>query len=156
MAAASAQRVVKLMAPGLSGLPRFLSPAGGTSAGMVPLQKTAAALLAEVQRHAAPTPGAMAVSEMVEDVAPMTPLAARKLGDALDAWRWMVGVEALVAAQAVDLRAPASLGVAARALHGAIRAAVPPLGEDRPMGREVALALAAIEAPEVVRILDAL
>ena len=156
VAGASAQRVVKLMAPGLSGLPRFLSPVGGASAGMVPLQKTASALLAEVQRHAAPTPGAMAVSEMVEDAAPMTPLAARKLADQLDAWRWMVGVEALVAAQAVDLHAPASLGVAARALHGAIRAVVPPLGEDRPMGREVALALAAIEAPEVVRVLEAI
>ena len=156
MATASAQRVVKLMAPGLSGLARFLSPEGGASAGMVALQKTAAALLAEVQRHAAPTPGAMAVSEMVEDVAPQTPLAARKLMDQLDAWRWMVGIEALVAAQAVDLRGPDALGAAGRALHGAIRAAVPPLGADRPTGGEVGAALAAVEEPAVMRALGAL
>ena len=156
IAGASAQRIVKLMAPGLSSLPRDLSPAGGASAGMVPLQKTAAALLAEVQRHAPPTPAAMAVSEMVEDVAPLTPLAARKLDDQCEAWRWLTGVEALVAAQAVDLRAPASLGVAARALHAAIREAVPPLGEDRPLGMEVGRALVAIEAPDLARALASL
>ncbi len=126
LAGASAQRIVKLMAPHLSGLPRHLSPVGGASAGMVPLQKTAAALLAEVQRHAAPTPTAMAVSEMVEDVAPMTPLAARKLDEQCEAWRLLIGVEALVAAQAVDLRAPASLGVVAERLHAPIRAAHAP------------------------------
>ena len=105
--------------------------------------------MAEVQRHAAPTPAAIAVSEMVEDVAPMTPLAARKLDDQCEAWRLLIGVEALMAAQAVDLRAPASLGVVAGALHAAVRAVVPPLGEDRPLGVEVGRALAAIEAPEV-------
>ena len=154
LAGASAQRMVKLMAPGLSGLPRYLSPVGGASAGMVPLQKTAAALLAEVQRHAAPTPAAIAVSEMVEDVAPMTPLAARKLDEQCEAWRWLIGVEALVAAQAVDLRAPSSLGVVAGMLHAAIREAVPTLREDRPLGVEVGRALAAIEAPEVARALS--
>ena len=93
---------------------------------------------------------------MVEDVGAQTPLAARKLSDALDAWRWLVGVEALVAAQAVDLRAPASLGLAGRALHEAIRAAVPALGEDRATGRDVAPALAAIEAPGILDLLRAL
>ena len=154
VAASSAQRVVKLMAPGLSGLPRFLSPVGGASAGLVPLQKTAAALLAEIRRHAAPASlGAMPVSEMVEDVAPLTPLAARKLSEQRDAWRWLVGVEALVAAQAADLRAPASLGAAGQLLHAAIRSEVPTLREDRPCGDDVGRALAALES---TRVTDAL
>ena len=53
-AAASAQRVVKLMTPALSGLPAYLSPVGGASCGYVPLQKTAAALLGEIRHLANP------------------------------------------------------------------------------------------------------
>ena len=149
VATAGAQRVVKLMAPALSGLPKYLSPVGGASAGFMPMQKTAAALLGEVHRHAAPVSlHAMPVSEMVEDVAPQTPLAARKLGDQLEAWRLLIGIEAMVAAQAVDLRAPLALGAAGRILHPCIRASLPALAEDRATGPEVESLLAAIEAPD--------
>ena len=153
-ATAGAGRVIKLMTPGFSGLPKYLSPAGGASAGFVPMQKTLAALLGEVHRHAAPVSlYAMPVSETVEDVAPQTPLAARKLGQGLDAWRLLVGVEAMVAAQAIDLRTPKALGAAGRALFDRVRAAVPALDEDRATGPDVEAVLRAIETPELVGLL---
>jgi len=120
VATASAQRVVKLMTPQLSGLPRYLSPVGGASAGFVPMQKTVAALLAEIRFAAQPASlDAMPVSEAVEDVAPQTPLCARKLDGLLDRLSWLTAIEAMVAAQAVDLRAPRALGAAACRLHAA-------------------------------------
>ena len=128
------QRAQRLMNPDLSGLPRYLTPEGGASAGMVPAQKTAAALLAEVRRHAGPvTLDAAPVSETVEDMAPMTPQAALKLSGQAEALKLLAGYEALVAAQAIDLRGGA-LPPAVAALHSALRAEIPPLTADRPLG----------------------
>lgn len=138
LAAASAQRVLKLMKPDLSDLPKYLSPVGGAAAGYVPLQKTTAALLADIRRCAHPvTLDAIAVSDMVEDLTAHTPLAAQALADQLRALRLLTAVEALVAAQAVDLRAPERLGPVAGRLHAAIRERVPTMTEDRPGGPDV-------------------
>lgn len=156
VATGSAQRVVKLMAPQLSGLPRYLSPAGGAAAGFVPMQKTVAALVGEIRLAANPASlDAMPVSEMVEDMAPQTPLCARKLDGLLGALEWLVAIEAMVAAQAVDLRAPKALGSAASLLHATIRARVPPLGADRETGPDAEAARAALAAPEVAQALRA-
>ena len=141
------QRVQKLMNPDLSGLAKYLSPVGGASAGMVPLQKTCAALLAEIRRHAMPVAFDPApVSDTVEDMAPMTPLAASKLIDQMHAFHMLAGAEALVAAQGLDLRAPEALSPTVTALHAAIRAAVPPLGEDRALGAYIGAATEALRA----------
>ncbi len=154
LATASAQRILKLMNPHLSGLPKYLSPVGGASAGLLPLQKTVASLLAEIRLHAQPASlDAISVSEMVEDVAPQTPLTARKLATQIDLLRWLIAIEALVAAQAADLRKPESLGRVAKMLHDAIRAIVPPLHEDRATGPDVAAVRQAINASELRRVL---
>lgn len=154
LATASAQRVLKLMNPQLSGLPKYLSPVGGAASGLLPLQKTVAALLAEIRLHAQPASlDALAVSEMVEDVAPQTPLAARKLATQVDLLKWLIAIEALVAAQAVDFRKPKSLGRVANLLHSAVRAVVPPLHEDRATGLDVAVVRQALSAAELRSIL---
>ena len=132
VATASFHRVAKLLDPELSGLPRYLSPVGGGSAGYVPVQKLCAALLGEIRLGASPASlDAMPVSDAVEDVAPQTPLAIAKLERQLEPLRMLVAVEALVAAQAVDLREGARLGAATRRLYDAIRADVPRLESDR-------------------------
>ena len=154
LATASAQRILKLMNPHLSGLPKHLSPVGGASAGLLPLQKTVAALLAEIRLYAQPASlDAISVSEMIEDVAPQTPLTARKLATQIDLLGWLIAIEALVAAQAVDLRKPKSLGRVAKMLHSAIRSLVPTLHEDRATGRDVAAVRQAINAAELRSVL---
>ncbi len=133
-------RVQRLMNPALTGLPRYLSPVGGASAGFVPLQKTAAALLAEVRRHAMPVSFDPApVSDGVEDMAPMTGLAASKLSDQMQPLHVLAAVEAVVAAQARDLR-----GLAPTPLHQALRSRVLPLQEDRALGQDVDAASAVL------------
>jgi histidine ammonia-lyase len=132
LATASSQRIGKLLTPALSGLPRYLSPVGGSSAGYVPVQKLCASLLGDVRLRAMPASlDTMPVSDLVEDVAPQTPLAIAKLADQLEPLRILVAVEALVAAQAVDLRGEERLAVRTRRLYEAVRAVVPRLEEDR-------------------------
>jgi len=77
------------------------------------------------------------VSDTAEDLAPLTPHAVRRLDRMLPPWRYLIALEALVAAQAVDLRGIALLGAGTAPLHAAIRSAVPPLGEDRESGADI-------------------
>ena len=131
-------RIVKLMQSELTQLPRYLTPIGGASAGFVSMQKTAVALYGEIRRQANPAGlDQFAVSESVEDHSSQAPLVYAKLDDQLAALERLVALEMLVAAQAVDLRAPGRLGVAAASLHAAIRASVPALEEDRENGADV-------------------
>lgn len=143
LATASAQRSIKLMTGRLSGLPNYLSPEGGVSAGFVPMQKSLAALHAEIRLKATPaSPDALVVSDMVEDLGSNSGLAVAKLREQLEPMRWLVSMEALTAAQAVDLRRDAepglTLGAAAGRIHREVRRAAPRLEADRPTGPDAA------------------
>ena len=156
LAFAGVQRIQKLMAPHLSQLPKYLSPVGGASTGFNSLQKTAAALYAEIRLKAAPASlDAVPVSDVVEDHAPQTPLAIAKLADQIALCRKLVAIEAMVAAQAVDLRGLTPLGAGSRLIHGAVRAAVPRLEADRETGPDAMRVLAAL-TPELAQALRAL
>ena len=105
VATASVQRIQKMMDCNLSGLPKYLSPIGGSSARMVPIQKTAAALLARIRHAALPlTFDPAPVSDTIEDMAPITSEVAKKLSKQLDDLSLIVAIEGMVAAQAIDLR----------------------------------------------------
>ena len=154
LASASFHRTTKLMNPALSGLPRYLSPIGGASTGLNSLQKTAAALHAEVRLKATPASlDALAVSDGVEDHAPHTPLTIRKLEEQLAPLWLLTAIEALTAAQAVDLRGRPSLAAVTGRLYEAIRAKIPALAEDRPTGPDAMRVHAVLRAPGLVQAL---
>lgn len=154
LATASFHRITKLMDARLSGLPRYLSPVGGASTGLNSLQKTAAALHAEIRLKAAPASlDALAVSDGVEDHAPQTPLTVRKLEEQLAPLWLLVAIEAMTAAQAVDLRGKPRLSGATARLYDAIRAATPALTEDRPTGPDAMRVHAALRTPDLLRAL---
>jgi len=135
------QRMQRMMNEELSGLPKYLSPIGSGSAGFVPSQKVAASLLAEIKHDANPIhPDPLAVSDAVEDMAPMTPSSARKLERQLYPFKLLMALEVLVACQAIDLRKPEKLSSLTGKLHDQIRSKVPMLFEDRPMGGDINIA----------------
>ena len=135
LATGSAYRVAKLMTPALSGLPRYLSSVGGASVGLNALQKTAAALHAEIRLRATPASlDALPVSDSIEDHAPQTHLAVRKLAEQIEPLRLLVATEALAAAQAVDLRGTRPGN---GTLLAAVRAVAPRLDDDREPGPDV-------------------
>ena len=147
MANCAVQRIQRMMSPATSGLPRFLSPVGGDSAGMVPLQKTAVSLAARIRHQAEPVVlEQVPVSEGVEDMAVQTPLAASKLMEQAELFRLLSGLEALVGAQALDLRRPSTMGPLTSRIHRSIRDRVAPLDDDRSLSDDIGNAADVIEA----------
>ncbi len=147
-AIASMARFILLSAGGRNGLPRALSRRGGAAAGFVPLQKTAAALVAAIRHAAQPVVlDVVALSEGVEDHATQAPLAVEKCERIVDLYARLVALEMMAAAEATDLR-DASLGAGTAALRDEIRALVPPLDGDRALGAEAeALAVRLLRPP---------
>lgn len=136
-AAASAARFIQLTGSGRNGLPRYLSPLGGVSAGFVPLQKTATAILTGIRHKANPVMlDFLPVSEGVEDHATQTLLAITKCADMITLWRRLIALELMAGAQAADLREGLTLPPATGVIRAAVRTFVQPLKEDRPLGPE--------------------
>lgn len=151
-AAMQTARIAKLLSPRFSGLEAGLAPpdaadgAGGrgvAGAGYGPVTKTAEALSAEIAQTAAPPPVYPGVSaDGLEDVTVHTGLIARRLLTVLDHLPRLAAVEMIVAAEAAAQRlgpdgAKGGLAPALRPLMATIRAAAPPLAEDRPLGDEI-------------------
>src|SRR5205823_6658881 len=137
-AALAAARARRLLASDVSGLPQNLAPSGSTGAGMAPLLKVADALVAEIVHGAAPvTLASLAGTDGVEDAATGAPLATMRLSGLLVRFRLLIGVELVVAAEAVDLAHVERLGAGTQAVHTAVRELVEPLRPDRPLGADV-------------------
>ncbi len=152
MATISAARIVKLMSPAISDLPRFLTRHGGSHSGFATTQKTAAALEAEI-RHLALPLGAMTlpVADGVEDYAPMTPRIVEKTHAIARRLARLAAIELVVAAEAVDLRGAITLGRGTAMAHRFVRGHVARLDDDRPMGREYEALAQAIEAGDLTQ-----
>jgi histidine ammonia-lyase len=145
-AAASVARFIQLTGSGRNGLPKYLSPAGSASAGFVPLQKTAVAILAAIRHNANPVMlDFLPVSEGVEDHAALTPLAVAKCAVLIELWRRLIALEMMAAAQAIDLRG-IGLPSGVDKVHAAVRAVVERLDEDRPLGIDADALYAAISS----------
>jgi histidine ammonia-lyase len=72
-----------------------------------------------------------------EDHVSMSMGAALKAERALDLARQVLAVEMLCACQAIDLRAPLASTPALMGAHGAVRAVVPTLTDDRPPAPDI-------------------
>jgi histidine ammonia-lyase len=137
-ASISAERMQRLLNPVISGLPANLSPYGPERSGLAPLAKTAQALVAEIRALSTPVcTDPRYGADAVEDDSTNAALGARRLTRLIGWLRHLLALEALAAAQAVDLAAPAVLGRGPELLHHAIRKVVPRLDDDRPCGADV-------------------
>ena len=136
----SVARCQRFMSPTLTGLPLQLTRHGPAHSGFATVQKTLTALWAEIRLRA--NPGSLdylPVSEALEDHACMALGVAEKLGELLERVRYLIAIELLVSAQAVDLREidEAVMGEGARATYKQLRDIVPVLDEDRPLGPDI-------------------
>jgi histidine ammonia-lyase len=154
VASLAAQRVVRFMTPAMTGLPLQLTRHGPAHSGFATLQKTLSALWSDIRLRANPgSLDGLTVSEGIEDHATMALGTVEKFAEALERARYVIAIELLVAAQAIDLRAlpPERMGVGARAAYHAIRGVVPMLDADRPLGADVDALAARIAAGDFVR-----
>jgi histidine ammonia-lyase len=138
VAGVSLSRAGRLLLPRLSDLPANLTRHDAARSGFTPLMKTGEALLQEIRHAALPAPRELRwASDWVEDDHANTPLAARKTATIIDRMRLLLAIELLVAAQAVELAEVTQLGAGPAAAQRTLRALVPFLVDDRPLGRDV-------------------
>ncbi len=103
--AISERRTALLLDTGLSGLPPFLVHDGGLNSGFMIAQVTAAALASENKSLAHPgSVDSLPTSANQEDHVSMATYAARRLGDMVGNTAVVVGIEAMCAAQGIELK----------------------------------------------------
>ena len=119
------ERLMKLLQSPFSGLPDGLAAEAGLHEdGLAELGNVGHALAAEARLLAQPVSfelGSTTQAEGIEDRMTMAPLSARRLAEMVELGERIVAIELVVAAQAVELRAPPTLGVGTRRALGLVR-----------------------------------
>jgi histidine ammonia-lyase len=147
------RRVDRMLDAGRShGLPPFLAAETGVDSGYMIAQYTAAGIVATLKRLAVPASvDSIPTSAMQEDHVSMGWAAGRKLRQAVDGLTRVLAVEVLVAARALDLRAPLEPAPGTAAVRGLVRTCVPGPGPDRVVADEVAAVVDLVATGDVVR-----
>jgi histidine ammonia-lyase len=144
--AISQRRVALMVDPTLSfDLPAFLTPKPGLNSGLMIAEVTTAALMSENKHLAHPTViDSTPTSANQEDHVSMAAHGARRLAPMVRNLNVILGVEAMCAAQGIEFRAPLRTSTALQAALAALRAKVPPLGDDRYLAPDLARAAALV------------
>jgi histidine ammonia-lyase len=135
LAGISERRIERLVNPALNeGLPPFLAPGAGLNSGFMMPQVTAAALVSENKVLAHPASvDSITTSGNKEDYVSMGMTAALKLRRVVENTRNVLAIEALAAAQALDLVAPLTTGKRGQQAFQVVRSACPKMERDRVM-----------------------
>ena len=139
LASIAERRLYRLLDPTRNnGLPAFLVAESGLNSGFMLVQYTAASLVSECKTLAHPASvDSIGSSAGQEDHVSMGMTAARHAREVVSNAEVVIALEALVAAQALDLRAPLRPANATKAAHDAIRESIPYLDADRELGPDI-------------------
>src|SRR5213075_1307310 len=123
-------RCIKFMSSTFTDLPLQLTRHGPAHSGFATVQKTLNALWGDIRRLA--NPGSLdflPVSEQIEDHATQALAVVEKLEALVNSVRYLIAIELMIAAQAIDLREldQAMLGNAPRHAYERVRALAPML-----------------------------
>jgi histidine ammonia-lyase len=137
-------------------LPPFLSPHGGVHSGYMIAQYGAAALASELRTQAVPASvESIPTSGLQEDYNSMAAGSALKARRAVGLARRVVAIELLLAAQALDFRAPLAPGHGSAAARAAVRQRITPLDRDRYLKADLDAALELCEGGAVLAAVEA-
>jgi histidine ammonia-lyase len=138
LAAISERRIERLLNPDLSGLNPFLTPSPGLESGFMIAQVTATDLLAEMRVLAHPASvDSVTTSANQEDHISMGMTATRKLRRSVVCLEYILGIELLCAAQALEYLRPLRPGAGVEEAYEIIRGRVPPLTGDRVLAQDM-------------------
>ncbi len=142
----SERRTFRMLTASLSELPPFLTADSGLNNGYMIAQYTAAALVSEnkVLCHPASVDSIPSSGDQ-EDHVSMGMTAAFKLLQVARNLRAILAIEALCAAQAIDLLAPLAPGRGVRGARDLVREIAPPLTQDRYLAPEIEAVSGAVE-----------
>ena len=152
LAGISERRLYRLLDPALSnGLPPFLVEESGLNSGFMLVQYTAASLVSESKSMAhPPSVDSIVSSAGQEDHVSMGMTSARHARGCVANAEIVVALEALAAAQAMDLRAPLKPASATGAARDALRERVPFLDADREIRHDIAAAVELVLGGELL------
>jgi len=129
--AISERRMALLLDSGLSGLPPFLVRDGGVNSGFMIAQVTAASLASENKSLAHPASvDSLPTSANQEDHVSMATFAGRRLAEMVENTAVVVGIEAMAAAQGIELKRGPKSSPLVEAEFAAIRERVPFIDQD--------------------------
>jgi len=150
LATISERRTDRLVDPSLSGLPAFLTRAGGLQSGFMLAQVTAAAGASELKSLAHPAGvDTIPTSANKEDHVSMSMTAALKAERAVACAREVIAIELLCACQAIDLLAPLATSAALARVHALVRSRVPELVDDRALAPDISAIVALVASGEL-------
>jgi histidine ammonia-lyase len=140
LASIAERRLYRLLDPTRNnGLPAFLVDESGLNSGFMLVQYTAASLVSESKTLAHPASvDSIGSSAGQEDHVSMGMTSARHAREVVANAEVVVSLEALVAAQALDLRSPLEPAVGTGAARDEVRRRVPFLDTDRELGPDIA------------------
>ncbi|MFC5542148.1 MAG: aromatic amino acid ammonia-lyase [Bacilli bacterium] len=145
-------RTIKLANPAFTNLTRFLSPDEEQVIAFSTIQKTFSALDAEIRHLSNPVVSDyFPLAGDIEDHATNSALVIQKLRKMLDNLYYIVGIEAIHAAQAVDLRKGAKLGVGTGAVYEMIREQIPFLDKDRNLSIDIEWAYQLVKSKRLLK-----
>ncbi len=148
----SERRVEQMLNPALSGLPAFLAEMGGLHSGLMISQYTAASLVSENKVLAHPASvDSIPTSANQEDHVSMGTIACRKARQIHENVLWVLAIELVSGAQALDFHRPLRPGRGVAAVHAAIRESIPHLARDRYLKPEVGRVRELIRSGALVR-----
>ena len=142
----SERRIDRLVNPDLNeGLPPFLAPHAGMQSGFMIPHVTAVALLneAKVFSHPASVDN-LPTSGGKEDHVSMGMTGALKFRTIVENAEYLLAIELLAAAEALEFRRPLKGGVGVERAYQEVRSIVPPSIEDRSMSRDIEVIAAAL------------
>jgi histidine ammonia-lyase len=134
----SERRIEKLTNPAMSGLPAFVVKESGLNSGFMIPHVVAAALVSEnkILCHPASV-DSIPTSADKEDHVSMGPIAARKALKICSHVADIFAIEALTAAQGVDLHAPLKPSLPLTKIHAKIRGLSPEMSSDRSLHKDI-------------------
>ena len=157
LASISERRVERLVNPSLSdGLPPFLAVEGGLNSGFMILQYVAAALVSENKSLAHPASvDSIPTSAGQEDHVSMGNAAGLKALQVLANAEYVLAIELLAGAQAVEFLAPLEPGLGVRAARAFVRTLSPRLEDDRSLSADIERVTDSVRDGRVVAAVEA-
>ena len=137
----AAHRTLRMGSPRFTGLARFLTPTDAKVHAFGTIQKVFCSLDSEVRHLSNPVSADYSsLSEDMEDRGNNTPYIMLKTASMVDTIRYILGIEMIHSAQAIDLRKATRLGKGTAAAKAVLREEIPFLDTDRNLSMDVAKA----------------
>ncbi|MBW1712732.1 MAG: histidine ammonia-lyase [Deltaproteobacteria bacterium] len=150
-ASVSERRIERLVNPQLSGLPAFLVQESGLNSGLMIAQYTAAALVSENKVLAHPAcVDSIPTSANKEDHVSMGTISARKCRSILQNAEYVVAIELLCGAQALDLLTKGRPGRGTEQAYLTIRKSIPRLDQDRVLAQDIETMVQLVRSGQLV------